>query len=364
MQRLWAGALALVAVLVAVVVPTPAWADDIRDQQWQLGFLRVAEAQRYSRGAGVIVAVVDSGVDATHPDLIGSVLPGADVRPGASGDGHVDTDGHGTGMAGLIGAHGHGAGNASGALGIAPQVSVLPIRDGVRFAEAMADGINWASSHGAKVISISQGNGGDDIRLRHEVEDAIAHDIVVVAAAGNIPAVSVDYPAAYPGVVAVGGVDQHGNHAEIAVSGPELILSAPAVDVVAPGLGHKYVSGTGTSAATAIVAGAAALVRARFPNLSATEVVHRLTATAIDKGPPGRDNVYGYGIVNLVGALTADVPPLASRSPSPAGTAATRSATPATANALSSWVIVGAGVALAILALLGLLVTRRRTRGG
>jgi subtilisin family serine protease len=126
-----------------------------------------------------------------------------------------------------------------------------------------------------------------------------------------------------------------------------------------PGLGHGYGFGTGTSDATAIVAGAAALVRAKYPNLSAKEVVHRLTATAIDKGAPGRDNVYGYGIVNLVGALTADVPPLETPATSSPPTAA-----PETDKRTNPWLFIAIGVGLAIVAGLGLLVaTRHRTPG-
>jgi subtilisin family serine protease len=126
------------------------------------------------------------------------------------------------------------------------------------------------------------------------------------------------------------------------------------------GLKHDYGAGTGTSASAAIVAGAAALVRAKFPNLSAKEVIHRLTATAIDKGPKGRDDEYGYGIVNLVGALTADVPPLPSSPPaSPPATAS-----PKTSSG-SPWMglLVVAGV-LAVLVIIGVLVARRRRPTG
>jgi subtilisin family serine protease len=105
-------------------------------------------------------------------------------------------------------------------------------------------------------------------------------------------------------------VDQAGNHAAVSVTGAEVVLAAPAVDIETAGLNGTYGKGTGTSEATAIVAGVAALVRAKYPQLSAPEVIHRLTATAIDKGPPGRDSEYGYGIVDPVAALTADVPPL------------------------------------------------------
>ncbi|MEN3304116.1 MAG: hypothetical protein V7603_318 [Micromonosporaceae bacterium] len=116
-------------------------------------------------------------------------------------------------------------------------------------------------------------------------------------------------------MIAAAGIDKTGKHADLSVTGPEVVLSAPAVDIVTPGRNGQYITGSGTSAATAIIAGAAALVRAKYPNLPAAEVVHRLEATATDAGPPGRDDEYGYGILNLVGALTADVPPLQASSP-------------------------------------------------
>ena len=134
------------------------------------------------------------------------------------------------------------------------------------------------------------------------------------------------------------------------------MLSAPAADIESTGPGTGYSIGNGTSDATAIIAGTAALVRARFPNLSAKEVVHRLTATAIDKGPPGRDDQYGYGIVNLVGALTADVPPL-QPSASPPPTASAHAAPPHRTNAALPLTAVAV---LALLAAGGVLLFKRR----
>ncbi len=118
------------------------------------------------------------------------------------------------------------------------------------------------------------------------------------------------YPASEDGVIAVSGIDQMGRHATISTTGPEIDVAAPAVDIYSTSYDGKYSKGTGTSGATAIVAGAAALIRSKYPHLPASEVVHRLTATAVDKGPPGRDDEYGYGVIDLVAALTADVPPL------------------------------------------------------
>jgi len=195
----------------------------------------------------------------------------------------------------------------------------------------------------------------------------------VVAAAGNLPSdTSVRYPAAYPGVVAAAGTDEHGNHAAVSVTGSQVVLAAPATNIVQPYPDHRYAVGTGTSASTAIIAGAAALVRSRFPKLSAAEVIHRLTATAIDKGPPGRDDQYGYGLINIVAALTANVPP-ASASASPPSTAPTNGITtppnPVTTSAVAASKSSAAGTAgiiavvVAVLATLAVwLVARRRIR--
>jgi type VII secretion-associated serine protease mycosin len=356
--------LGLLAVLVGT--PRPAVADAVRDAQWHLTFLDIARAHQYSQGAGAVVAVVDSGVDTTHPDLTGNVVPGAEIFAGSpGGNGWTDTDGHGTAMAGLIAAHGHGDG--VGALGIAPKATILPLRVGPSGLGALSDipdGVSWATDHGAKVISISAYAERPNPDLEEAIRRAITHDVVVVAAAGNVPQTDqVWYPAAYPGVVAVGGVDRNGNHAKVSVTGRDLVLSAPAVDIETVGLGHRYAIGTGTSDATAIVAGAAALVRSRFPSLSATEVIHRLTATAIDKGPPGRDDQYGYGIVNPVGALTADVPSLqASSSPHPSRSAASANGVSTRHTSPFVWLFVGLTLVLVVAVGIAVMLWRRPAR--
>lgn len=337
-------------LLAATAIPafsSAASSDPIRDAQWHLATLDVATAHTITKGRGVTVAVVDTGVDGTHPDLAGSVITGVDVTSDAQGNGLTDIDGHGTATAGLIAAHGR-------ALGIAPEARLLSVRVSIGiapFAANLSTGITWAVNHGAQVICVAMGQ-PDNSQLRQAVAAAQQANVVIVAAAGNRPTVTtVTDPAAYPGVIAVGGTDRNGDRADISATGPQLVVSAPAVDIASTdrlgGGGTGYSASTGTSEATAIVAGAAALVRSKYPDLPATEVIHRLTATADDKGPPGRDNDYGYGIVNLVKALTADVPPLQpSTAVAPTGT--TVVAQPPSESG-TPWGFVLGGVALLLL---------------
>ncbi|WP_432903241.1 type VII secretion-associated serine protease mycosin [Micromonospora matsumotoense] len=336
----------------------------VREDQWHLRYLKVEKAHQISRGAGVVVAVPDTGVE-KHPDLRRNLLEGIDLTPERGGDGLQDQDSHGTGMAGLIAAHGEAQG---GALGIAPMAKILPVRIKIANEQGGSDnlaaGIEYAVSRRASVISISM-TGEPDVRLQQAIKEATQANIVVVAGAGNQPDQrGVGYPAAYPGVVAVGGTSQYGKHASISVSGPEIDVVAPAVDIYSTSINGKYRKGTGTSDATAIVAGAAALVRSKYPYLPAAEVVHRLTATAVDKGPPGRDDEYGYGVIDLVAALTADVPPLGfeSTTATPPRTGATSAAAqPASGGvgaAVRGWATLGVIVAAGC----GFLVWRRRRR--
>ncbi|MEV2237041.1 type VII secretion-associated serine protease mycosin [Micromonospora sp. NPDC049891] len=277
-------------------------------RQWHLQHLAAKEAHEISQGRGVTVAVLDTGVH-PHADLRNNLLPGADlVRRG--GDGWQDNDGHGTAMAGLIAARSR---NPEGATGIAPQATILPVkfkdRNSSGTTEGLALSIDYAIRSGADVISISAA-GEQDIAEQKAIQAAIDADIVVVAAAGNRPADQiVRHPAAYAPVIAVGGIDRTGSRASISVTGDQIDVVAPAVELFSTNFDGGYRVGTGTSGAAAIVAGAAALIRAKYPYLPADEVAHRLTATAIDKGPPGRDDQYGYGVIDLVAALTADVPP-------------------------------------------------------
>nr|WP_244167035.1 S8 family serine peptidase [Micromonospora marina] len=283
----------------------------IRADQWHLRYLQSDVANSIAQGEGVLVAVPDTGVS-PHPDLRKNLRPGTTTLPGVTGDGREDKNSHGTGMAGLIAAHGQSDG--TGAVGIAPSAKILPIQSSAANntgqPDDLAAGIYFAIAQNATVISISS-SGGSSPALVRSIHAALLADIVVVAAVGNRPEDGyAGYPASESGVIAVGGVDRTGEHAPVSVDGPEVDVVAPAVDIYSTSYDGKYSKGTGTSSATAIVAGAAALIRSKYPDLPAQEVAHRLTATAVDKGPPGRDDQYGYGVIDLVAALTADVPPL------------------------------------------------------
>lgn len=362
----------LAAAVLAVSLAPPAMpvrTDYVRDAEWYLSYLHVQQAWQTSRGAGVVVAVIDSGVNAKQPELSGNVLKGTDAYQDFTGDGQQDIDGHGTGMAGLIAAHGK-SGN-SGALGIAPKAKILPIRAGVGrnpSAVNLRKSIQWAVNHGAKVLCIAIG-GGPSEQWAPVLDEALKADVVIVAAAGNRNQgdTKVVWPAAYPGVVAAAGIEQTGKHADFSVAGPEVVLSAPAMNIVSPGRNGQYQNGSGTSAATAIIAGAAALVRAKYPKMPATEVVHRLEATAIDAGPPGRDDEYGYGILNIVGALTANVPPLkpsaspTAPAPSSVSPAAPAASPPQPGHGNTVWLLALLGVLLAA-AVAGTTIAFRRAR--
>ncbi|MEU5219796.1 type VII secretion-associated serine protease mycosin [Streptomyces sp. NPDC020807] len=301
----------------------PAHADTIRERQWGLEALHTAEAWRTTKGEGVTVAVLDTGVDADHPDLAGSVLPGKDLIGFGAEAGDRSWARHGTAMAGIIAGHGHGPGDGSGVLGIAPGARVLPVRvilEGTDKARdkarktrgtALAQGIRWATDHGADVINLSL---GDDSKSAHpdEGEDAavqyaLAKGVSVVASAGNggEKGDRISYPAAYPGVIAVTAVDRYGTHASFSTRRWYATVSAPGVDIAIADPDRRYYEGWGTSAAAAFVSGAVALVRSAHPDLTPAQVKRLLVDTARNRPKGGRSDAKGYGTVDPAAAIEA-----------------------------------------------------------
>ncbi|MDI3388310.1 type VII secretion-associated serine protease mycosin [Streptomyces sp. B-S-A8] len=270
-----------------------------------------------TQGEGVTVAVIDTGVDGSHPDLTGQVLKGKDFTGG--GDAQEDVEGHGTAMASLIAAHGHGADNADGMMGIAPKAKILPLRvlqndDDKLLDDEWATAVRYAVDNGAKVVNLSLGDeGGKTLRVgREAIAYAQDHDVLVVASSGNEGG-AVGYPAALPGVLAVSAVDENGEFWGSSGAGKEVDLAAPGVDILSanPTNPKGYDLSTGTSDSAAIVSGAAALVRSKYPDLTAGQVANRLIKSASflgKKGLKAPDDKYGYGVLRPNKAVTMDIP--------------------------------------------------------
>ncbi|MFB7630610.1 type VII secretion-associated serine protease mycosin [Streptomyces sp. NPDC056149] len=369
----------LAALCAGAIVPSSA-ADSIRDRQWPLSAYDVDSVWKVSTGRGVTVAVIDTGADGTHPDLVGNVLSGKNFLEGGTAD-HVTTDDHGTSMAGLIAGHGHGADGAAGVKGLAPESKVLPLRVTADNASSVvtrgmpvADAVRYAVDHGASVVNMSLGGTEEVPGLKAAIRYAQQKDAVVVAGTGNDGTNSLAYPASIPGVIAVGAVDSSGKVWPKSNYGSGVLLTAPGVGTVSTSVRHMYSTGDGTSVATAYVSAAAALLRSKFPDLSAGQIANRLVKTAklpdAAQGAKVPDQHYGYGFIRPYSALTEDIPagskngPLPAPSPPAASHAPTASddATKASSKAGSSLVpltIVGCLVVVGI-AVGGLVLWRRR----
>ncbi|WP_284977652.1 S8 family serine peptidase [Arthrobacter sp. fls2-241-R2A-200] len=320
-----------------------ATADAWRDKEYWLADSGVVNAWQVSKGAGVTVAVIDSGIDGSHPDLAGAVVGGADASGAGAPNGQKSIGAkpeHGTLVATMLAGRGHAApaptpaaGSASptptpppvvppdGIIGVAPEADILsvstwlgsPNPGGKTDQEQIPDAVRWAVDNGAKVINISLGSTSPDWPQSWDAAFLYAEqkDVVIVAAAGNRVGgnIQVGAPATIPGVLTVAGLDGNG-HASIDASsqGISIGVAAPAENLVGGIPGAGYAEWAGTSGAAPIVSGVAALIRSKWPDMSAKQVINRIVSTAKDAGAPGKDPLYGYGILNAEAALKNDVP--------------------------------------------------------
>jgi len=335
------------AASLAVLPATAASADSVRDsQQWVLDMMNVPAAWQVTRGAGVIVAVIDSGVYRYVSDLAGSVRNGPDYTGVSTPPSNPEWGVHGTWMASLIAGHGHGPGGGSGVIGVAPRSRILSIRvipdradpnyrryeheQEPAIQDSLAQGIDYAVQHGAKVISMSIGYSAPNGAVKQALADAFSHGVVVVASAGNSGAPAgtndasqtpVSFPADYPGVISVGAVDMKGAVASFSSENVSVRVAAPGVAVPAQGRDGQYWLVSGTSPACALVAGVAALIKSRYPDLAPNLVATALTSTTTNRPPGGYDSEVGFGIVDAAAAL-AKAGKLAGDPPAPAGLSA------------------------------------------
>jgi len=326
--RLPAAALALASGLAACLVTAgTAAGDTVRDNEWALAALQVPQAWMTTRGEGVTVAVLDSGVDAGHPDLSGQVTAGPDLAGGDAKPGDPFWGQHGTAMASTIAGHGHGAGSGAGVIGVAPAAKLLsvrvtwdnndPIRNlpagqrsaaGARSGDPVADGIRYAVDHGAQVINMSFGEAANAAAgvsgTADAVQYAIAHGVVLVASTGNGAQTSnvAEVPAALPGVIAVAATDRAGRRATFSTHQWTTSVAAPGVEVIEAQAGGGYLVGDGTSPAAALVSGVAALIRSRYPKLTPAQVRDVLQRTAT-RSSSGYSEDVGWGIVQAAAAL-------------------------------------------------------------
>ncbi len=255
---------------------------------WALDAIHAPDAWKHGSGDGVVVAVLDTGVSATHPDLRGRILPGWNFI--ANNDDTSDDDGHGTFVAGLI-----AASSASGPEGVAPGASILPIKildnSGVGSTASFIAGINYAVDHGARVINISASGASDSAALNDALANAEAHNVVVVGSSGNDGTETTAYPAGVSTVLAVSATDHLNALASFASYGPYVDIAAPGVDITStwwsPQNGDGHATASGSSASAPLVSGVAAIVAAEEPGASAAAIREIITDSAIDVGTPG-----------------------------------------------------------------------------
>jgi serine protease len=304
--------------------------DPLYEYQWNFSLINVEPAWNLSTGTGVTVAVVDTGVNPTGRDGFGDrLLPGYDAIYSIPRL-WQDANAHGTHVAGTIAQQ---TGNGTGVAGIAFNAKILPVKVLPRKGSSLialnwvVDGIDWAADTGADIINLSLGGANPAEPLEDVINDVVNRGVTVIAAAGNDGG-PVGYPAGYDTVIAVGAVDYNKQRTSYSNYGPELDIVAPGGDggqdanndgnpdgvlqetfqrylgfkFFAIGWGYYFFSGT--SMATPHVSGVAALVKSMHPGWTPQQIRDALINTAEDLGLPGRDDLYGYGLVDAFGAVT------------------------------------------------------------
>jgi len=282
--------------------------DSYYPQQWGLPKIGAPAAWEVTLGRStVVVAVIDTGVDASHPDLVDRVDTANDWDFVNSDAVANDDNGHGTHVSGIVAATEN---NGVGSVGVAPRCAILPIKvlsaNGSGSSDDVAAGIRYAANHGAKVINLSLAATVDDAVMGSAIVYAQDMGCVVVAAVGNEGSSGgADYPARYAGVIGVAAIDRNNTRASFSNFGAGVDIAAPGKDVLSTVPGGGYEAWDGTSMASPFVAGVAALVLSVNPTWGADQVIARVFATAQDIGSLGDDLYFGNGLVRADGAVNS-----------------------------------------------------------
>jgi thermitase len=276
--------------------------DSMLLEQWSLATMNVPAAWDITRGSGVTVAVLDTGVDYDHPDLRDKVIKGHDFV--GKDEDPMDEEGHGTHVSGVIAAN---ADDGYGIAGIAPNAKILAVRvldkSGSGDYSWVANGIVYAVQHGAKVINLSLGGPDASPLLESAVNYAAARGVTVACASGNETAKLVGYPARYDSCFSVGATGLDDEHADFSNIGPGLDIAAPGVQILSSTPGGNHEAWDGTSMASPAVAGLAALLASQ--GLGRRAILSDMQSTAADLGAPGTDKVFGAGRIDIGAAVLA-----------------------------------------------------------
>jgi len=293
----------------AMVAAAPVVNDFFLNSQW--GWFRVRADVAYEAGydgEGVVVALLDTGVDTEHPDLAANLMDGRNFVD--DNDNVTDVDGHGTMVCGIVAAI---ANNSIGVAGVAPKVTIMPLKVISESGGDLRDidlAIKYAADHGAHVIGMSLGGNFSKGLLVMEaaVNYAYQRGCVLVAAAGNDNSSEPFYPAAFDNVIAVSAIDEADEKASFSNYGDYIDFCAPGVNIVSTINGGTYASGNGTSFAAPFVTGVVAIMLSKYPALSNENIVETLRAQAVDLGETGWDPFFGWGLVDASAAVS--VPPV------------------------------------------------------
>ncbi|TDU03895.1 fervidolysin [Streptomyces sp. 846.5] len=292
---------------------------NIPGEPWSLQRVLLSQLWRYATGKGVTVAVIDTGVDDTNPQLSGAVIAGTSYLTNDKGTALTDTVGHGTMVAGIIAARPTGG---TGFVGLAKDATILSLRQndgqgGGGDIKNMAKAVDEAVAKGAGVINISQdvSSNGKPVyqpesgALGVAIANAIRHRVVVVAAAGNENLPDPTYPASFPGVLGVGASDRDNERADgFSETGRSVQVAAPGVDMVSTVPKGGQCVDSGTSFAAPYAAAVAALLKQKYPNWTSAQIIARIEQTA-QRTDAGRNDFIGWGVVDPVAALSDDSPP-------------------------------------------------------